>query len=212
MLPAGLRGPEPLARRRQGTKGGRMQTILPSQLRRGLIVILDGAPHAVDEVTVAGTGQSKHRVHARFRNLRNGKLTEHGFLDNEHLSVVEQEIRPVMFSYKEGDAFVFLDSESYEERKLSAEQIGERRWFLKENGEYKAVLLEGVLLDVQVADHVDMKVVETAPPQRAAQQSTYKPAKLEGGLEIMVPLFIAPGEVVRVETHTRKYGGKSGGQ
>jgi translation elongation factor P/translation initiation factor 5A len=65
-----------------------MQTVLPSQLRRGMVLILDGAPHAVEEVLVAGTGQAKHRVHAQLRHLASGHHSERGFLDGDHQRVV----------------------------------------------------------------------------------------------------------------------------
>jgi elongation factor P len=185
-----------------------MQTILPSQLRRGMVLVLDGAPHAVEEVLVAGTGQAKHRVHAQLRHLASGHHSERGFLDSDHLLVADAEHRRIMFSYREGEDFVFTDGETFEEVRLSEKQVGERRWFLKENEEYPAVFLEGRPLDLQLPDHLALRVVETAAAQRGGQQSTLKPAKLEGGLEVMVPLFIGVGETVRVDTRTRRYAGK----
>lgn len=106
----------------------------------------------------------------------------------------------------------FLDAETFEEFDLHADQLGERRWFLKENEEYKALLLDGKLLDIVFPPQQALKIVETAPPIRGGSDSTWKPAKLETGLEIMVPLFIANGETVRVDTATKKYSGKESGE
>ena len=74
------------------------------------------------------------------------------------------------------------------------------------------MFLEGKLLDIQLPDHVALKVEETAVPQRGGSQAAYKPATLEGGLEVMVPLFIGPGELIRVDTRERKYAGKEAAQ
>jgi elongation factor P len=123
-----------------------MQNLLPSQFRSGMVLLLDGVPHAVEEFVLTG------------------------------------------------------------------EQVGERHWFLVENREYRALFVEGKLLDLALPEHVAMKVVETAQPQHGPSHGTaYKDATLEGGLRIMVPLFIRPGESVSVDTRTRKYFGKDAG-
>ncbi|MFH0954447.1 MAG: elongation factor P [Verrucomicrobiota bacterium] len=189
-----------------------MQTILPAQFRRGLVLMLDGAPHLIESLETTGTAKTKHRLHAHLRNLKTGRVAERGFQDNEHVPMVELRTRSVQFSYHQGDQFVFLNAETFEELTLTADQIGDRRGLLKENEEYKALFLDDRLLDIVLPDHVVLKVAETAPPQRSAQQSTYKTAKLENGLEIMVPLFIGPGEAIRVDTLDRKYAGKEHGE
>src|SRR5206468_621271 len=116
--------------------------------------------------------------------------------------------RRVQFSYHEGKDFVFSDVETFEELTLSPEQIGERRWFIKENQEYRALLLDGRPLDLVLPPTVTLEVVDTAPPIRGGSDATWKPARLDTGLEIMVPLFIALGEKIRVDTSERKYVGR----
>ena len=115
----------------------------------------------------------------------------------------------MQFSYKQGETYVFLDTQTFDELNLTAEQVGDRRWFLKENEEYKALFLEGKLLDIVLPPQIPLQVVETAPPLRGGSDSAWKEAKLETGLEIMVPLFIAKGETIRVDTAGRKYAGKA---
>jgi Elongation factor P, C-terminal len=85
------------------------------------------------------------------------------------------------------------------------------RWFIKGNEEYRAVFLEGKPLDVVLPPQVTLRVIETVPAQKGGSDSNWKPARLEGGLEIMVPLFIETGDSVRVETSGRKYLGKESG-
>jgi elongation factor P len=103
---------------------------------------------------------------------------------------------------------VFIDTETFDEFEFSNGQLGERRWFLKENEEYKALLLDDRLLDIVLPPQIPLKVVETAPPARSSLNSAWKEAKLETGLQIMVPLFIANGEIIRVDTAGKKYLGK----
>jgi elongation factor P len=191
--------------------GEAMQTIMPPAFRNGMVLMLEGTPFMIEECHPTGTAKTKHKMHARMRNLRNGRVAERTFQENEQITAVQLEQRGVQFSYRQGDECVFLDLQSFDEVKLTAEQIGERHWFLRENDEHKALFLERKLLDIQLPDHVSLKVQQTAAPQRAAQASTLKPATLEGGLEVMVPLFIATGEVVRVDTRHRKYLGKESG-
>jgi elongation factor P len=185
-----------------------MQTFLPSELKRGMVLMLDGAPQILEDFHTTGTAQTKHKLHGRLRNLKTGRIADRTFIEGERVPVAELAHRRAQFSYKQGDTYVFLDAGNFEELILSAERIGERHWFLKENEEYRALLLEARLLDIVLPPSVALRIVETAPPIRGSSDSTWKPAKLETGLEIMVPLFIASGEVVRVDTQQRKYLGK----
>jgi elongation factor P len=182
--------------------------ILSSEFKRGTVLMLDGAPHVIEHGHSSGAAQAKPKVHARLRHLKTGRVVERLFADNERATVADLETRRVQFSYHQADEFVFLDAETFDEVDMTAEQVGERRWFLKENEEYKAMFLESRLLDIVLPDHVALAVVETAAPQKGGSQAAYKTAKLEGGLEVMVPLFIAPGEVICVDTRDRKYLGK----
>ncbi len=186
-----------------------MQTVLPAEFKRGMLLLLDNMPHYLEDFHTSGTAQTRHKLHVRLRNLKTGRITDRTFADNERVTVAQLDHRTVQFSYKQGDTYVFLDTQSFDELNLSGEQVGERRWFLKENDEYKALFLEGKLLDIVLPPQIPLQVVDTAPPVRGGSDSAWKEATLETGLQIMVPLFIAKGETIRVDTHDRKYAGKS---
>jgi len=185
-----------------------MQSVLPSEFKKGMVLLLDGAPHVIEELHVTGTAQTKHKIHARLRHLRSGRFLERTFTDTERVPVAEVQHRTVQYSYAQGEEYVFLDAETFEEVVLTAEQVGDRKVFLKENEEYKALFLDGRLLDIVLPPQVTLTITETAPPIRGGSDATWKPAVLETGLEIMVPLFLDKGERVRVDTATRKYVGK----
>ena len=185
-----------------------MQTVLTSEFKRGMVLLLDGAPQMLEEFHVSGTAQTKHKLHARLRHLKTGRLADHTFSEGERVPVAGVQHRRVQFSYHDGKDYVFADVESFDEMTLSAEQVGARRWFIKEEVEYRALLLDGRLVDIELPPAVTLEVVETDPPVRGGSDATWKPAKLDTGLEIMVPLFIAPGEKIRVDTTERKYTGR----
>ncbi len=185
-----------------------MQTVLTSELKRGMVLLLDGAPQVLEELHVSGTAQTRHKLHARLRHLKTGRLGEHTFAEGERVPVADVQHRRVRFSYHDGKDYVFSDVESFDEMTLSAELVGERRWFIKEEVEYRALLLDGRLVDIVLPPAVTLEVVATDPPVSGGSDATWKPAKLDTGLEIMVPLFIAPGEKIRVDTTDRKYTGR----
>ena len=186
-----------------------MQTVLPAEFKRGMLLLLDNTPHFLEGLHTSGTAQTRHKLHVRLRNLKTGHVFDRTFAENERVPIGQLEHRAVQFSYKQGDTYVFLDTKTFEELNLSAEQAGDRRWFFKENEEYKALFLEGSLIDILLPPQVSLLVADTAPPARGGADNAWKAAKLETGLELMVPPFIAKGEQIRVETQDRKYAGKS---
>jgi elongation factor P len=185
-----------------------METILPSEFKRMMVLMLEGAPHVIEDMHTSGTAQTRHKLHARLRHLTTGHIVERVFAENERVPVAPLETRRVNFSYTRGETHVFIDAETFDEFEFSNERLGDRRWFLKENEEYKALLLDGRLLDIVVPAQIPLTVVDTATPARGGADSAWKEAKLETGLQIMVPLFIAKGETVRVDTATKKYTGR----
>ncbi|MEI7730426.1 MAG: elongation factor P [Verrucomicrobiota bacterium] len=185
-----------------------MQTVLSSEFKRGMVLMLDGAPQEIEDFHVSGTAQTRHKLHSRLRNLKTGKVVDKVFAENERLPLAELQRRRVQFSYQQGESFMFSDAETYEELDLHAEHIGDRRWFLQENEEYTALFLDGKFLDITLPPSTSLKVVETDPPVRIGNTSNWKPAKLETGLELMVPLFVETGDQILVDTQLRKYQGK----
>ena len=185
-----------------------METVLPSEFKRQMVLMLDGAPHVVEDMHTSGTAQTRHKLHTRLRHLTTGRLIDRVFAENERVIVAPLETRRVTYSYAKADSQVFSDIETYDEFEFTNEQLGERRSFLKENEEYKALRLDGKLVNIVLPLQISLKVMDTAPPSRADLNSSWKEAKLETGVQIMVPLFIANGDIIRVDTAEKKYLGK----
>src|SRR5664279_2293456 len=185
-----------------------MQTILPAEFKRQMVLMVDGSPQVIEDMHTSGTAQTRHRLHTRLRHLTNGRLIERVFAENERVQVAPLETRRATYSYATADGQAFIDIDTFEEFEFSNEQLGERRGFLKENAEYKALRLDGRLLDIVLPAQIPLKVVDTAPASRTGSTTSWKEAKLETGLQIMVPLFITNGEIIRVDTAGKKYLGK----
>jgi len=173
-----------------------------------MVLILDGSPHVIEDMHTSGTAQTRHKLHTRLRHLTTGRMIDRVFAENERVQVAPLETRRVNYSYARGETHIFIDAQTFDEFEFSSEQLGERRWFLKENEDYKALLLDGRLLDLVLPPQIALKVVDTAPPARTDLNSSWKEAKLETGLQVMVPLFIAKGDIIRVDTAAKKYLGK----
>ena len=186
-----------------------MQTVLPSEFKKLMVVMLDSGPHVVEEFHVSGTAQASHKLHTRLRQLKTGHVIERVFAVNERVPVVPLETRRVTYSYSQAGSHHFMDTLTFDELEFSDEQMGDRRSFLKENEEYKALIIEGRLLDIVLPPQIPLKVVETATPVRGGStDANWKEAKLETGLQIMVPLFIARDETIWVDTAAKKYAGR----
>jgi elongation factor P len=182
-----------------------METILSSEFKRQMILMLESGPHVIEDLHTSGTAQTRHKLHTRLRHLTTGRLIERVFSENERVPLAHLETRRVTYSYTKADVQVFIDEETFDELEFTNEQLGERRWFLKENEEYKALRLDGKLVDLVLPLQIALRVVDTGPSARGGLNSSWKEAKLETGLQVMVPLFIANGDIIRVDTASKKY-------
>jgi elongation factor P len=171
-----------------------------------MVVRLDGETFRVLEATAhAGTGKLSGFVHARLMRLMSGTQTDRRFRLEEKIEDLELVKRPLQFSYQAGDDFYFMDPETFDQLPLPRHLIGDRDRFLKEGMRLPIELLGEVPVAVLFPPAVDLRVVSTAQPMHATQTSTMKSATLENGMEVLVPLFIKEGEVVRIDVLTGKY-------
>ena len=177
-----------------------------SELHAGMAVRLEGETYRVLEAAAhAGTGKLSGFVHARLMRLETGTQTERRFHLGEKVEVQEVAKRSLEFSYQAGDEYYFMDPESFEQLPLPGHLIGDRHRFLKEGTRLPVEFLGEQPVAVVFPETADLKVVTTAQPMHATGTSTLKRATLENGMEVLVPLFIKEGEVVRVSVATGKY-------
>lgn len=180
--------------------------ILAGDLRPGMKIEVDGVPYVVTDYQWVKPGKGGAFNRTKLRNMRTGAIIERTFRTEEKLPAAELEEKKAQFLYRSDDEFHFMDTETYEQFFLSEDQLGEARRYLKEEMVVTIVSHRGSPLAVEVPTFVELAVVETEPGVRGDTASGgSKPATLETGAVIQVPLFINVGDRLRVDTRTGTY-------
>ncbi len=176
------------------------------QLRKGMIVRIDGELLRVHDYQHVTPGKGKAMMQTRLRNLRSGAMVDRRFRSQEDVERVQLDSRSVEYLYKEGDHYVFMDSETYEQIHLLAEVIEDALPYLVANLVLDVDFFDDAPVGLELPTTVDLEVTETEPAIKGATaSSSSKPATLETGLVVQVPPFVSIGDKVRVETSTGNY-------
>ena len=180
--------------------------ILASELKAGMALRLEGQVFKVLQSEFkAGGGQTGGVVKSLLQNVASGREWERRFHPEEKLDDLPLERRSMEFLYTDGDNCVFMDPNNYEQVEVARAALGKMEGFLQAGMNLPVEFCQDKPISVTLPDVVEARVAETAPPQHSQQDSTWKEAVLENGVQVLVPLFIAPGELVRIDTRTRKY-------
>ncbi len=177
--------------------------IVATDLRVGNLVIYNGKPHRVASMMHRTPGNLRGFVQAKLVNIETGSNQEIRFATDDKLERAVLDEHKLQFSYKAGDDFHFMNTESYEMVELSKDVLGENTGYLIEGMVISAQYFEGRVVGIDPPMFVMLKVTETTPNIKgAAVQNTSKPAILETGLEIKVPPYIEEGDTVKLDTRT----------
>jgi len=180
--------------------------IFAGDLRPGMKIEVDGVPFVVTDYQWVKPGKGGAFNRTKLKNMRSGAVVERTFRTEEKLPPAELEEKRVQFLYQSGDEFHFMDTETYEQFFLSEDQLGDTRKYLKEEMVVTIVYHRGSPLAVEVPTFVELMVAQTEPGVRGDTASGgSKPATLETGAVIQVPLFINVGDRLRVDTRTGTY-------
>jgi elongation factor P len=180
--------------------------ISTNDFRTGLTIEVEGDVWAVVDFQHVKPGKGSAFVRCKLKNLRTGGVVERTFRAGEKLPRAHLERREMQYLYREGDSFVLMDNESYEQTSLSGEQLGDNVKYLKENMNLYMLTHDADLIGVELPNTVELEVVATDPGLRGdTATGGTKPATLETGLIIQVPLFIDTGTVIRVDTRSGAY-------
>ncbi len=181
--------------------------MIPSNaLRPGNKIELEDTPYLVVEYQHHKPGKGGAMVRTKLRNMRTGALIDRTFRPDEKLSRAPLDERRAQFLYRQGEDHTFMDIETYEQFGVTGTQLGEAAAFLKEQMEVTILFYHGEVISVDLPITVELTVVETEPGVRGDTVSGgSKPAKLETGAIIQVPLFVDVGTRVRVDTRTGTY-------
>ena len=151
-------------------------------------------------------GRGSAQVRITLRNIKRGQTVERSFQAGTKWPRASMEKRPVQFLDRDGDDFHFMDTDTYDQFHLTAEQLGESAQYLKDGMSIDRTSYQGETIGVELPVAVDLKVVETEPGFAGDTQSgARKPAQTETGLVVQVPIFVEPGDTIRIDTRTGEY-------
>ncbi|HNV34810.1 MAG TPA: elongation factor P, partial [Bacillota bacterium] len=177
-----------------------------NDLRTGLTVEWDGSIWTVVDFQHVKPGKGAAFVRVKLRNIITGATIENAFNAGEKLSRAQIDFRKMQYLYESDGQYHFMDQDNYEQISLSADVLGDSLKYLKENMELGVQQYQGKVVGIELPNFVELEIVETDPGLRGDTASGgTKPAKLETGAVIQVPLFIQQGEKIRVDTRTNKY-------
>ena len=187
-----------------------MASIKYSELRRGMVILEDGQLYQVLDRDLKTPGNLPSKLTIKVKNLKTGFVNERRVHPEDKVEQAFLETRDFQYLYKDGDGFVFMDKETYDQITLDKEWVGDLMMYLKENEDAKVTFHEGKALSLELPNTVELKVTDTEPSVKGATaQAQYKPATLETGLKITVPPFISVGDTVTVDTRECKYLGRA---
>jgi elongation factor P len=180
--------------------------IQATQLKRGMCIKHDNDLWRVVEAQHKTPGNLRGLVQARIRNLKNGAISEHRFRSVDMVERAILDETEMEFLYRDGDMYHFMNNETFEQIGLSDEVLGDAVPYLIPNIKLKIEMWEGRPVGIELPMMVEMKVLETEPAIKGASVSNQnKPAKMETGLVVNVPPFIAEGDVIRIDTSSGSY-------
>ncbi|SCZ50029.1 elongation factor P [Thiohalomonas denitrificans] len=183
-----------------------MATYSTNEFKRGLKVMLDGDPAAIveNEFVKPGKGQAFSRV--KIRNLKTGRVIERTFKSGENIEAADVLDTEMQYLYSDGEHWHFMNTETFEQVSADEAAVGDARQWLKEQDICTVTLWNGAPISVTPPNHVTLAVTETDPGIRGdTATGGTKPARLESGAVVQVPLFIDIGDVLKVDTRTGQY-------
>jgi len=171
-----------------------------------MIIIEDGQLYQVIDRDLKTPGNLPSKLRLKIRNVKTGLVNDKRVHPEDKVEQAYLETRAMQYLYKEGDDFIFMDKETFDQIHLSKDWVGEQMLYLKENDDAKVVFHEDKPLSLELPNTVDLKVIETDPALKGATAAAqYKPATLETGLKISVPPFVSIGDMLSIDTRTGEY-------
>ena len=180
--------------------------ISAGDFRNGATFELDGQVLQVVEFQHVKPGKGAAFVRTKCKNVITGAVVERTFSPTDKFEQAFVERRDMQYLYNDGDLYYFMDTETYDQMPINADKLGDNFKFVKENMDCKVLSYKGNVFGVEPPNFVELEVTKTEPGVRGdTATNTLKPATLETGAEIRVPLFINEGEMIRIDTRTGEY-------
>jgi elongation factor P len=177
-----------------------------AEFKKGLKIEIDGTPYIIVDFQHVKPGKGGAFVRTKLKNLLNGRVVDQTFRSGEKVEKPDLVEREMQYLYREGDRYCMMDNETYEQIMLTEEQVGEARLYLIDNLNVEVLFFNQAPLAVELPNFVELEVAQTEPGFKGdTAAGGTKPATLESGATVQVPLFISEGDRVRVDTRTGNY-------
>lgn len=181
-----------------------------NDIRKGMVIYYNGEPFEVLETAHRTPGNWRAMVQISMRSLRSGRASQQRFQSTESVEIATTERRKVEYSYADRTTYHFMDPETFETITLDEAQVQDSRQYLTENLAVMLLIVDGKVMGLELPPTVNLKVIESAEGLKGDSASNVqKPALLETGLKLNVPLFIREGDVLQVSTRTGEYMGRA---
>jgi elongation factor P len=179
-----------------------------AEFKKGLKIQFDGQPYTIVDFQHVKPGKGGAFVRTKLKHMRQGRVIDNTFRAGEKVELVDFEDKHMQYLYKD-DRYHFMDSETYDQISLSAEEVGDARDFLKENTDVDILFIDGSPVTVELPTFMELAITKTDPGIRGDTASGgSKPATLESGAVVQVPLFLNEGDIVKVDTRSAEYLGR----
>ena len=180
--------------------------ITSGDLRKGIIIELDGVLYQVLDYHHLKLGRGSAQIRLKLRDIHAGHTIERSFQSSEKFTRARLDSRSMQYLYNDGELYYFMDEENYEQIALNSDQLADVLNYLKEGRSLQISSYESEIVGVELPTAVELEVIETGPGFKGDTASAgNKPATLETGITIQVPLFINTGDVIKVDTRTGSY-------
>ena len=180
--------------------------IAATDLKKGMVIELDGQLYAILDFQHIKMGRGSAQVRLKMKDIQAGHTTERTFQSGEKFNQVQIELSDAQYLYRDGDFYYFMDTKTFEQIPLTSEQLGDLKKYLKEGMTLIISRHGDKAVGVEMPLIVELKVTETGPSFKGnTAQSGTKPAKLETGINVQVPFFINVGDIIRVDTRSGSY-------
>jgi len=176
-----------------------------SDLRKGLKIEIDGAPYVITDFQFTKPGKGQAIYNCKLKNMLNGTTMSRSYRSNDKLGKPALSQKTLVYSYEDNGQYVFMD-ENYEQVLVSADVLGDDALFLKEDIEVDILYYNGMPVEVTLPNFVEKEIIKTEPGARGnTATNVLKPATVEGGYEVQVPIFVNEGDLIKIDTRTGEY-------
>ena len=177
-----------------------------TQIRRGMVIVFEGDPCRIIEFRHHTPGNLRAMVQTKLKNIRTGSSFEHRFRAADSIDPASMETHDLEFMYQGGDTYHFMNTETYDQLEMDEEMLGDNAQWMQPGMKIQAEYYDGRPVGIKLPNSLTLEIVDTAPVMKTATKtSSTKPAKLENGVTVNVPEFVATGDKIRVNPTTGEY-------